>query len=215
MSKPYSEAELSNQLDADFVWRIREFSDLKDAVRRSEFTARPVLLRALVSMLYAHWEGYIKFCAEKYFSYITLRRHRFHELEDQIYVNYFLTRIDAMPLQRVNLRDRCRLVADIMGSRDNRFSRVNPSLIDTGSNLNSRVLQEICTVCAIDFDLFETETDFIDRILVKRRNEIAHGESTFIEVTEMDDLVSVAVGLMRSFRNALENKIYSRSYRAA
>jgi MAE_28990/MAE_18760-like HEPN len=52
-------------------------------------------------------------------------------------------------------------------------------------------------------------------MLVKRRNEVAHGYETYIARDEVDDLVSKVVGLMRLFRNALENKVYQRSYLAA
>jgi hypothetical protein len=165
-------------------------------------------------MLYAHWEGYVRFCAGHYFDHVTMRRHRFDQLESQLYVNYFLARIDALSSQRANLRDRCALVNDIIGSRENRFSRINRDLIDTSSNLTSRVLRDLCVVCAIDFEPFETASDFIDRILVKRRNEIAHGDETYIGADEVDDLVSKVAGLMRLFRNALENKVYQRSYLA-
>jgi hypothetical protein len=95
VSRPFNAADLSDNLDSDFTWRIREF-DLEDAIRLSASTSRPVLLRALVTMLYAHWEGYVRFCTEKYFDYVTVRRHRFSELEAQIYVNYFLARVDAL-----------------------------------------------------------------------------------------------------------------------
>src|SRR5947209_2440493 len=105
--------------------------------------ARPVLLRALAAMLYAHWEGYVKFCAEKYFDYVTVRR----------------------------LRERCELITEIITSKENRFSRVNSRLIDTGSNLSSKILRDICLVCAIDSRTFDASSDFIDRILLKRRNE--------------------------------------------
>jgi hypothetical protein len=215
LSKPYTEFDLSNQLDSDFNWRIKEFSDLKSAIRASGPTSQSVLLRALVAMLYAHWEGYIRFCVEKYFSYITMRRHNFSELEAQIYVNHFIARIDAISTQRLSLHDRCKIIEDIMQSKHKRFSRVNQKLIDTRSNLNSKVLQELCLLCAVDFALFKAECDFIDRIVVKRRNEIAHGEETYIGLAEVDDLVSNVVKLMRSFRNSLENKIYQRSYLAS
>jgi hypothetical protein len=144
-----------------------------------------------------------------------MRRHRFSELEDQIYVNYFLARMNALSLQRVSLHDRCALVRDIVTSTEIRFSRINRSLIDTGSNLSSKALRDICLICAVDFGPFDQDSDFIDRILVKRRNEVAHGDVPYVGEGEVDDLVSKVAGLMRLFRNALENKVYQGAYLAS
>jgi hypothetical protein len=52
-------------------------------------------------------------------------------------------------------------------------------------------------------------------ILLKRRNAIAHGQQTFVEADEIDDLVADVLALMSFFRNLLENKIYLKAYVAA
>jgi hypothetical protein len=157
MSKAYTDADLADQLDSDLTWRLKELSDLKAAIKNSQASARPVLLRSLVTMLYAHWEGHIRFCASKYFEHLTLKRLRYMQLEGQLYVNSFLGRLDALNLRRTSIEDRCRLVRDILDSADHRFARINPSLIDTRSNLSSWVLRDICMVCAIDYSLFESK----------------------------------------------------------
>ncbi len=53
-------------LTADRNWPIKEISDLKTAIRRSDKNLRTVLLRASVALCYAHWEGYVRFSAKKY-----------------------------------------------------------------------------------------------------------------------------------------------------
>jgi len=49
---------------------------------------------------------------------------------------------------------------------------------------------------------------------VKRRNAIAHGQQEYIQTDEIDDLVANILGLMGSFRNLLENKVYTKGYAA-
>ena len=61
----------------------------------------------------------------------------------------------------------------------------------------------------------QTKTIFIDVILLKRRNSIAHGEETFVDSNELDTLIAEGVGPMRSFKDALQNKVYTKSYLAA
>ena len=67
MSKARTEAELADQLDSDLTWRLRELSDLKAAIANSQKNGRSVLLRSLVTMLYAQWEGHIRILREQVF----------------------------------------------------------------------------------------------------------------------------------------------------
>jgi hypothetical protein len=214
MTKPYSPDDLSNQLDQDFTWRLKEFSDLKTAIQRADEVARPALLRAFIALMYAHWEGYVKLCASKYFQHIALRRKRFSELESQLYVNYFLPRLDAFFRSRGSVAEKCQFLADVLSSADKRFSYINPALVDTHSNLNTDVLSDLCKICGISFAPFEDARPFIDILMLKRRNEIAHGAEVYVGADEIDDLTDRAIGLMRAFRNLLENKVYQRLYLA-
>ena len=74
MTKPYTEEDLSNIFDEDLIWRRKELSDLKAAVNASDAAAKLALLRAIIAMSYAHWEGYVRTCATRYFEHLTMRR---------------------------------------------------------------------------------------------------------------------------------------------
>src|SRR5690606_31280391 len=75
------------RVEPDLSWRRKELSDLKVAVRVADAYSKPVLLRAIITMSYAHWEGFIRTCANRYFEHLTLRKKQFIEFERQIYVN--------------------------------------------------------------------------------------------------------------------------------
>jgi len=62
---------------------------------------------------------------------------------------------------------------------------------------------------------FEAHRTFLDVLLLKRRNAIAHGQQEFIQEDEIDDLVARVLGLMEAFRDLLENKVYTKAYAAA
>jgi hypothetical protein len=214
MSKPYTENDLSTIFDTDLIWRRKELSDMKAAIKTADLPARPVLLRAIIAMSYAHWEGYIRTCANRYFEHLTLRKKPFVAFERQIYVNSILGRLDALRRGRASVADRCKLVNEILDGRDGRFSYVNPDLVDTRSNLNTDVIKDICMICNVDSKHFEDTRAFLDILLLKRRNAIAHGQQEFIQADEVDDLVASTLGLMGFFRNLLENKIYTKAYAA-
>lgn len=214
MSKPYTEDDLSSILDADLTWRRKELSDMKSVIKTADPMSKPVLLRAIIALSYAHWEGYVRTCANRYFEHLTLRKKPFVEFERQIYVNSVLCRLDALHRGRVSLEERCKLVNDILDGGDGRFSYVNPELVDTRSNLNTDVIRDICMICGIDSSHFETNRTFLDILLLKRRNAIAHGQQEYIQADEIDDLVAKLLALMSFFRNLLENKVYTKAYAA-
>jgi hypothetical protein len=214
MSKPYSEDDFSSQIIEDRSWRLKEISDLKNAIRRADESLQRVLLRALVTICYAHWEGYIRVAARKYLEHVALRKFQYEELDRQFRRNYFLPRLAALSTSRTSLTERCALVDDILDSSDRRFSRPNETLINTKANLSSDVFADICLVCGIPTEPFTDKATFIDIILLKRRNEIAHGEDTFVAIDDLDDLADKTVALMRSFGDLLENRVYLKEYRA-
>jgi MAE_28990/MAE_18760-like HEPN len=215
MSKPYTEQHLSEQFDADLIWRRRELSDLKVAIRNADAVAKSVLLRSLITMTYAHWEGYVRFCANRYFEHLTLKKKYFSEFERQVYVNSFLRRVDALFRSGSSLESRCKLVNDILDGRNQRFAFVHSALIDTKSNLSANVVKDICVMCSVDASYFEQKEIFIDVIVLKRRNAIAHGQQEFISESEIDDLVADMLALMNHFRTLLENKVYAKTYLSA
>ena len=213
MSKAYNESGFSDQIVEDRYWRIKEISDLKLAIRRGDSSLRKVLLRALVTICYAHWEGYVRFSARKYFDYIARRKYHYKELDQQFLKNYFLPQLSNISTSKIS--ERCNLIDDILNSSDRRFSRVNDDLINTKSNLNFSVFRDICLVCGIKVNVFEEKATFIDVILLKRRNGIAHGEETLVDFDDLDIVAEETITLMRLFGDALENRILLQEYKAS
>ena len=215
MSKPYSELDFSHQITEDRTWRLKEISDIKTAVLRADNRLQKVLLRAATTICYAHWEGYVKFAARKYMEHIALRKLKYRDIDRQFRKNFFLPRLAALSRTNTSLHERCELLDQILDSSEGIFSRINDDLIATRSNLNFEVFADICLVCSVPLDVFQDEATFIDTILLKRRNAIAHGEETFVDLTDLSDLTSRTIGLMRSFGDSLDNKIALRGYRSA
>lgn len=64
-------------------------------------------------------------------------------------------------------------------------------------------------------DRFADQSTFIDVVLLKRRNSIAHGEDTLVALDDLDEIANGTVALMRAFGDALENHVVLQTYRAA
>ena len=215
MSKPYTETEFCTQITEDRNWRIKEISDLKNAIRRGDDRLQRVLLRALVAICYAHWEGSVRFSARKYLEHVALRRLRYQQLDRQFFRNYFLPKLAGLPQSRASISERCKLVDEILNSFDQQFSKINEDLVNTKANLNFCVFSDICLVCGVPAKLFEDRSTFIDVMLLKRRNGIAHGEDTFVSLVDLDELVDGTLALMRMFGDTLENHVVLRGYESA
>jgi hypothetical protein len=92
---------------------------------------------------------------------------------------------------------------------------VNANLVNTKANLNFEVFTDICLVCSVSTVSFTDKATFVDVFLLKRRNEIAHGEDTFLGIEDLDELASETVAMMRTFGDALENQVCLKKYRSA
>jgi hypothetical protein len=215
MTKPYSEADFSAQITEDRSWRLKEISDLKTAINRADDNLRRVLLRALITICYAHWEGYVRFATRKYLEHIALRKLQYSDLDRQFLRNYFLPRLAALSSSKTSIAERCALVDEILTSSDRRFSRVNEDLVNTKSNLSFDVFTDICLVCGVPIKAFIDKVTFVDVFLLKRRNAVAHGEETFVGIEDLDELTNRTVEIMRTFGDALENHVYLKNYKSA
>ncbi|MBC3943044.1 MAE_28990/MAE_18760 family HEPN-like nuclease [Sphingomonas albertensis] len=210
MSKPYSENELYDQLASDRTWRVKEISDLKNAIRTADTAGQRVLLRSLVAIAYAHWEGHIRYSSYKYLLHISLRKLPLASLEKQFLKNFFYSQFNSQA--HSSLKAKGELIDKIMSSDAIRYARVNEDLINTKSNLNFETFSEICAVCGLDPGSFAEEENFVDVILLKRRNAIAHGEETFVDLDDLDDLSDRTIKLMRRFSDDLSNRATLKSY---
>ena len=215
MSKLDSEEGFSEQLAQDMSWRLRELSDLKTAIGRADEKLQRVLLRALVTICYAHWEGYVRFAARKYLDYVARRNFQYSALNRQFLRNEFLPKLAALSTSKTSMKDRCALIDQILNSSDCRFSQTNGALIQTKSNLNFSVFTDICLVCGVNMEPFADKETFMDKILLGRRNAIAHGRNELVGINDLDKLTNETIAMMRAFADALENHVYQKGYRVA
>ena len=92
---------------------------------------------------------------------------------------------------------------------------MNTDLVNTRANLNFDVLTDICLVCCVPISTFADKKTFVDVLLLKRRNAIAHGEDTLVAFADLNELTNETVTIMRAFGEALEEHVYLKHYKAA
>ena len=212
MPRPQTPSDLSDLVDRDLNWRVREISDLRGAADRADAQLCGAIVRGGVTLLYAHWEGHIRFVAERYLEFLTIRKLRFRELKPAFrlgqFHRYFVP--GAIP---TTYAGRLSLLSEVSGSANERFSQVNRDLVGTRSNLSTGVLADICCALSIDPEEFSSASDFIDKILLHKRNGIAHGEQVTIGLSDFRDMSDRVIELMRRFKNIVENDVTLQGYR--
>lgn len=61
---------------------------------------------------------------------------------------------------------------------------------------------------------FEDDFDFLDKIRLYRRNNIAHGQFIEIDINILRDMSERAIEMMRKFNNLVDNQVTLQGYRA-
>lgn len=170
---------LTKQIEQELDWRESELISLKLLVATTQKNSvrYEALLRSLLVMLYAHYEGFCKFAWEAYLDAIKRKK---------------VKRKDCCePLMIFSLKKDFRVIAGNFSAKDvwEYFSRKIPhmlneevkfdSSLETQSNLWPTLLksnlEEIGLACT-SIDTHET----VLRALVSRRTSIAHGQKSVI-----------------------------------
>ena len=89
-------------------------------------------------------------------------------------------------------------------------------VIKTGSNLNSEVFIEIMETIGLDYTEYEPSFVMIDEVLLKMRNEIAHGErieSINLDEKRFKEIYDVVTDLMKKFVVQITNAVYLKEYK--
>jgi len=199
-------------LDAELAWRDAEMASLKLLVAEAPTgSARQVsLLRALWTMLYAHYEGFCKFVWDFYLE----------SLEDQ-----GVTRgVCCVPVARFSMSKRFRELRGnlsdgaLWDACTSDFQNwMNEQLrfdlrLETESNLWPELLKRNSSDVDLPSKMVE-EHEFKLKALVARRNEIAHGKKMIISsLAEYQQYEEAAMLVMHELAvavlNCLENKTY-------
>ncbi len=208
--------QLSDSLAADLIWRKKELTDLKSLIEnaRSSSSKEKTLLRSGITILYAHWEGFIKTAASSYLEYIAMQRLRYDELSSN-----FVALALKNKLSQADQTNKATVFTEaidfIRSQLDERSSVPYRDIVQTGSNLSSSIFREITCILGLDYSFYETKQILIDEKLLARRNNIAHGNYLSLDKDDYLELHSQVINLMNTFSNQIENCAACENYRCS
>jgi len=206
--------ELFDGLSSDLAWRRKELSETKAILDSAIGRRVDALIRSAVPLLYAHWEGFVKYAASAYLEFVAARRLRLDELA----ANFVALSLRPRLLEAARRDDaglQTEIVTVLIGGRSARSALAFRDGVDTKSNLSFAVLTNIMNSLGLSPDLFATKQKLIDERLLFRRNNIAHGKYLAISAAEYDELHHQVLEMLETFRNLIDNAASASLYRAA
>ncbi|CDN44739.1 MAE_28990/MAE_18760 family HEPN-like nuclease [Paenibacillus sp. P22] len=202
--------KLEDLLDEDLAWRKKELFEMKRVIKRSNVN-KNLHTRAAIALLSAHFEGFIKFAANRYIIFIASQGVSYRNLK-----NCFLSIKFKAKFDQCNETDKLSvyssLLDDLEGAQLKNFKVNDDKIIKTGGNPTSSALKEILKSVGLEYDLFETKRHFIDYSLLSKRHEVVHGEKTDLDPEDFFVTLSEIMETIDRFKTciieAAENKLY-------
>ncbi|GMA64774.1 MAE_28990/MAE_18760 family HEPN-like nuclease [Alicyclobacillus fastidiosus] len=188
----------------------KELSDLKLTIQENKTSTRvKSLIRSAIPVLYAHWEGFVKYSATLYVTYLSIRRLKYAEVAPNFVALAIKQRIENASHSVAALNEVVKFMIDELSTR---LSVTTETAINTRSNLNSEVLEDISLTIGVDFSKFESKRNLIDVTLLSSRNHIAHGQYLEFDFKSYLDLHEDVIELLEIFRSEIESAVLGHKY---
>jgi len=189
--------QLNQALSDDFSWRRLELSNMRALVSRP--SENDVFIRSGVAIMYAHWEGFVKRASTCYLEFINRQGLSYKQLASNIIALAFRGRLNAAT-ESNKIALYVSVIDDITTGMDQKCVLPWERVINTKSNLSSRVLREIISMLGLDYGPYITKEYIVDEQLLAARNNIAHGEWLTISLSQYESLHYQVLELMSLFR---------------
>lgn len=199
---------------SELAWRKMELFSLHSMTFAAGLAPnkKNVLLRSTITLIYAHWEGFVKSCSTAYLEFVANQRLMNYELAPN-FLAIAIRPILMSAFQSRKANDHIKVVNFFLNDLPSQSSVSYKDVIDTKSNLSTVVLRNIITSLGFDYSLYETKEKLLDEKLLKTRNHIAHGEYIEITASEVNQIQNECIILMETFKNQIDNAVSLQSYR--
>lgn len=204
--------ELQSRLDDNLAWRRKELAVLRGAVREAKNAKKQALLRAAISVLYAHWEGFLKSCSEQYLEFVAQLGLRFDEVGPNLRALAAKRRVtDFLHARQPGVL--IDFISWIEAAGSTKLSLPTSDFVRRFGNITVDVFRNIISVVGVHYrpEYQIAEKPIIDR-LVSLRNDLAHGDWQDVDETEFEQLYEHIEKFMVLVSNDLANSARTKGY---
>ena len=170
------------------------------------------LLRASVTVLYAHWEGYVKKAAIQYAAYISSLGITFGEARQSLAGLRALSYVKQLHAINKRIFAASELLSALHGVNDDKVTLPLDTYIVNVGNLNYDIFEQIVRFLSIDPHNYAAKKALIDESLLAQRNGIAHGDYLLIDANGFEALSNEILTMMRQFKTDIQNAVILKTY---
>ncbi|MBO2010900.1 MAE_28990/MAE_18760 family HEPN-like nuclease [Hymenobacter negativus] len=217
------------EIEADYAWREDEIRFHHNLIEGLSEQDANKLRRTAILTMYAHFEGYAKFCFEHFVNMINALlvncgNAKFELAASTLYhVFEDLNRAESKSKifkntlpndKRLNRLSRQAELLERIAVIDSLIVKLPDDIVDTESNLKPVVLRKLLFEVGLDYSKFDHLENKISRLL-NVRNDIAHGGPKFkngIFLSDYNLLRKMASEVMTEVKNSLVLAIKNSEY---
>lgn len=205
--------ELNSSLSTDLAWRKKELTTIYLQIQKEKRDhIKEAFIRMAVPMLYAHWEGYIKNSSSWYLQLVSRQKEKYSALTSN-----FLAIACRGTIKEVSMSNQTylhsQLVDFLLYNTEEKAVIPYKGIIETESNLSSRVLKNILFTIGISNDGFWAKKSLeIDGKLLNNRNKIVHGERNNVPLESYLDLHILVIDSLSHIKSTIENAAATKHY---
>ncbi|MFP1944337.1 MAE_28990/MAE_18760 family HEPN-like nuclease [Lonsdalea quercina] len=185
----------------------KELDDTKRLEKEKFESEMKFFCRLCVPLVYAHWEGFFKYAIRAYLKAISDMDICLSNLTNEIItykLDFFMRKLQgkaSFSQKKEFINEYSNKISSVV-----KFSK-GELKIDTKSNLNYEVTNELCEKFVIDNKKF-LENQVIINKLVSQRNSICHGEnSNVVNIQQIKEYIEVVLNLFYVISQQLSEKI--------
>lgn len=208
--------QLTDILSAEMAWRKKELIYLKTLIEKNRYNQTiDTLLRSGVTLLYAHWEGFIKNSSTAYLEFVARQNLAYKDLAPNFIALAMKGEINKASINNSSISF-TEVVNFFLNGLSSKCSLSWENSITTKSNLSSAVFKEIIHTLGLDYyPVYELREKLIDKVLLHSRNNIAHGQYLEIDCDQyLKELHEKVLDTMQLFATQIINAASTQSYRA-
>nr|WP_255680106.1 MAE_28990/MAE_18760 family HEPN-like nuclease [Methanosarcina sp. DH2] len=209
--KILTDEKLFELLDADFAWRRKELSFIVSSLYLAPPKNIDTYLRVGVTMLYAHWQGYISNSGNWYINYLKQKKLNYEDMTDN-----FITLALKQRLKSCGNTSKTIIhyeVVNILRNESlNAVDLPHKNGIETTSNLNYDILEDVLFTLGLNNSRYELKKHMINFTLLESRNKIVHGERYCIGKEEFFILHQDVLEMLEYFRDQIIDAVRNKSY---
>ena len=202
--------QLSDYLDKEISWRKMELYALYALATTPQITPnkKNAMLRSIVTLTYAHWEGFIKASGTAYIEFVSQKKLKNEELSSN-FLALSMRNIIMDSFQSKKVDDHIKIINFFYNEMDEP-SRITYKV--STQNLSYIIFRDIVATLGFD-NLYETKEKLITERLLSNRNSIAHGEYIDLDEKDVLQLPHQFIEIMQLFRNQIDNAAILETYK--